>query len=609
MAAPAISNERNRRPATALAGLLLMACLLASVSCNQLKQPEPEPYFAQSPPPAVQEFRWSNGNLPKSLDPAMASAPPETDVVRALYEGLTETDPATMKEVPGVAESWSAAEDNRVWTFTLRENARWSNGKPVTAGDFVRAWKRIVKLGDKTAHRGLLRNIAGVPEPVDSESAVEPSGSPLDPSGGQPPLAAPLQRLAANPKQAVPEPGPKPDASPPPTPGKPAENGPAIEAVDDRTLKISLKLPDPDLPKLVAHPIFRPIFSNGEEFMGRSLSASIVTNGPFRLVEAGPGGLLLERSDQYWNREKVALERVRIVAMENSEKALSAYRAGELDAVTNASITPLVLKLLTPYEDFRKTTHSALNLYEVNVARAPFSDRRVREALSSSIERERLTEGEMEGLARPALSFMALRSGTRRELAQDKERAKELLDEAGFPEGEGFPVVRLLVNRNDLQQRVARAVARMWKQNLNIETEIIVREPAELETARRTGDFDIVRRGLVFPTADETANLRDLFGYEVPVAASTPRPDANVARPEPTVVPGGSPTPSPSPPGLPPITTEEEAFYELRAIPLYFPTSFSLVKPYVRGFEMNSLDIHDLSLVTIDSEWNAETSR
>ena len=144
--------------------ILIVLSVLFSFSCTQLEKPEPEPFFAQTVPPTVQEFRWSNGKLPRSFDPALASAPPETDVVRALYEGLTETDPGTLLEVAGAAESWSSSDDFKIWTFKLRKNAKWSNGKPVTANDFVRAWKRLVKLGDKTAHRSLLSNIVGVPK-------------------------------------------------------------------------------------------------------------------------------------------------------------------------------------------------------------------------------------------------------------------------------------------------------------------------------------------------------------------------------------------------------------------------------------------------------------
>jgi oligopeptide transport system substrate-binding protein len=347
--------------------------------------------------------------------------------------------------------------------------------------------------------------------------------------------------------------------------------------------------------------------------MGKELNPTFVSNGPFRLAKIESGGLSFVRSETYWDKDSVRLEKVQIVSTETPEKALEAYRAGELDAITNIDFSPLVLKLLSPYEDFRRTTHSALNFYEVNVAKAPFSDRRVREALSNAIDRDRLTEGEMDDSTRPALNFLPYGGSAKAKLTQDKEKARELLSEAGFPEGEGFPVIKLLVNRNDTQQKVARSVARMWKQNLNVDTEIIVKEGAELDRARKAGEFDLVRRGVVFPTSDETVNFMAVF--ETPVdfsATGTPVPGESKRPSGPSAEGANTRTEGRTPgadnrdaiePLLAPILTEDDAIYELRAIPLYFPTSYSLVKPYVTGFEMNSLDILDLASVTIDSDW------
>ena len=612
-----------RRPVTSIFTLLLSAFVLSAVSCTQLKKPEPQPYFSENVPPSVQEFRWSNGKLPKSFDPALAAAAPETDIVRALYEGLTGADPSTLKEIPGVAESWSATDDFRVWTFQLRKDAKWSNGKPVTANDFVRSWKRLIKMGDKAAHSNLLSNIAGVPS-SGGDAAADEAEQLLTSVPERPAVNAPVQQLAPVQSNSNSRPARTPSANS--NTAADVQNAPGvvlpdlgIEAVDELTLKVTLLLPDEEFPRLVSHPVFRPIFNNGEEFVGKELNPTIVTNGPFVVKGIEPGGLILERSGEYWNRENVKLERVRIVAMESSEKALAAYRAGELDAITNASFSPLALKLLSPYEDFRKTTHSALNFYEVNTKKGPLSDRRVREALSNAIERERLTEGELEGLSRPALCSLAFRTGSKKELTQDKEKAKDLLEEAGFPEGDGFPVIRLVINRNDTQQRVARSVAKMWKQNLNVETEIIVKEAGEVEQTRKSGDFDLLRRGVVFPTSDEIASFRELFGTAAETRAADSRPTESatpVPTPDVQLIPRETPL-GPLVPGEQrlseqapvSIVAEDEAIYELRAIPLYFPTSYSLIKPYVSGFQMNSLDILDLSNVTINSQWQPDADR
>ena len=134
-------------------------------SCSELEKPKTEPFFADAPPPAKKEFRWSNGKMPKSFDPALAAAPPETDIIRAVFDGLTDTDSKNLQAVPAVAEKWEASDDFRTWTFHLRKNAKWSNGETVKAEDFVRSWKRLAEMGDKVSHYKLLTNIVGMQKP------------------------------------------------------------------------------------------------------------------------------------------------------------------------------------------------------------------------------------------------------------------------------------------------------------------------------------------------------------------------------------------------------------------------------------------------------------
>ena len=179
-----------------------------------------------------------------------------------------------------------------------------------------------------------------------------------------------------------------------------------------------------------------------------------------------------------------------------------------------------------------------------------------------------------------------------------------LLKEAGFPNGEDFPDIRLVINRNDTQQRVARAVARMWKENLNVDTEIIIKENAEFEQARISGDYDLIRRNTVFPTADELMSILSILKPpQNPAVTAEPTKGAGVEARDPKQV-IEKPQQSSSPVEAPDVTmSEANAIYELWAIPLYFPTSYSLVKPYVSGFEMNSLDAPSLSDVSINSDW------
>jgi oligopeptide transport system substrate-binding protein len=387
----------------------------------------------------------------------------------------------------------------------------------------------------------------------------------------------------------------------------------ALASSGDHTLTVTLVSGDPEFPKLVADPIFSPVYGSGDEF-GANPEA-MITNGAFRLASVEKQGVTLERSNNYWNRDAVKLDIVRFVPTESVDDALEAYRSGVVDAVTNAEYGPLVLKLLAPYDDFRRATHGAVNLYEVNVSRYPFSDRRVREALAIAIEREKLTEGEMEGATRPAARFIPFGGKQVAGIVQDAEKARNLLDAAGYPAGEGFPAIKLVVNRNDTQLRIARAVSRMWKQNLNIDTELVIREQSEMDAVRRAGDFDLIRRGIVFPTANVMSNMAAILqpgridpgtfgnGQIAPFISPTASPGtAPVAAPGPTTQSADNDIQISSAPA-PPIPTEDEALYELRAIPLYFPTSYSLVKPYVQGFEPNGLDVYSLRDVMINNGW------
>jgi ABC-type oligopeptide transport system substrate-binding subunit len=586
-------NLTIRAVVTAAVTLLLGAC-------SEIQRPQPEPYYSETVPPAKQELRWSNGKMPQSFDPARAAAAPETDLVRALFEGLTEVDTRTLDAVPAAAEKWSASDDRRVWTFQLRKNARWSNGKRVTAYDFVTSWKRLIALGERTAHRELFQNIVGFQavKPIPATEPTEPVLSPVLPIENPTPIppanTAPPQQPNPQPEATVvPK---KPEAKP--------EEKLGVAAVDDLTLKVTLKAPDQDLPKLVAAPIFRPIYGDGSEFVDGLLDNSVVTNGAFKVTVVDRNGVSLERSETYWNKAAVKLDRVRLVVKDSAEAALDAYKKGDIDAVTNAIFQPLALKLLAPYDDFRQTTYSAVNLYKFDETRPPFTDRRVREALALATDREHLANVELDGAAEPANSFLAANDESLQKLAFDPPKAKKLLETAGFPNGEGFAPIKLLINRNDTQMRVARAVARMWKQNLNIETEITAKELSEIEAAETAHEFDIVRHGFVLPSADEAVSMWSIFEATKP-AITVPRevPDG---QPREETEKGGPSASIAEPPAekLPPtVITEEDALYELHAIPLYFPKSYALVKPYVHGFEINGLDAVYLPGVSINSNW------
>ncbi len=550
-------GKMTRRTKTFGAGLVLFALSLSHAGC--FLDEKLDRYYGKVVVPHSQDFQWSDGGLPQTFDPAFAAAPPDTDLVRAIFEGLTDYDPRTLTPVPGVATHWEQANGGRIWTFYLRDDARWSNGEPVTAADFVRSWRRTMRIGDLAPHTELLRNIQGarVEEPTPNASPVART-SPRAVS--QPPLAF------------------------------------GVEAVNDKVLRVRLRQPDMNFPALVAHPVFRPVKVRDDATTGKLSPADIISNGAFSLAKTESTRVLLERANNYWNKDQITLEHVSFVDQKDSESALAAYREGKVDAVTNANFEALAIKLLTPYEDFHRTTYGALTYYSFNSSREPFDDVRVREALAIGIDRDRLSADELGGATEPAKHFLPETATAPTEpvvnksevLEKEYERARALLAEAGFQNGDGFPKIRLLINRNEQQRIVAQAIAAMWKTVLNIDTEIVIKNWDEYEAAIRAGDYDVVRRGLVMQTTDELTNIRMLFPE-----------NGNVAK-------NGEPsaTPSPARPnGYQPVETEAQALQDLKAMPIYFASSYSLVKPYVRGFDSNVLDTPSLKSVRIDTSW------
>ncbi|MBC7798128.1 MAG: peptide ABC transporter substrate-binding protein [Pyrinomonadaceae bacterium] len=623
--------------------LLILLTTLGLCGCNEINElrqsPKETVFYSETAPPPVQEFRWSNGDLPKTFDPILAAAAPETDVARAIYDGLTDLDETQKHAIPATAVHWETSEDFRTWTFYLRDNVKWSNGKPLTANDFVRSWRRFAELDENIPHHELLRNIVGAGKVKTPKFKVQILDSIIGTSGftnkngnlesvdSNPESANPLLKAQTS-KPEVQNTNSKIDESRNPKSGiQSPESWFGAEAVNDSTLRVWLIEPDENFPKLVSHPSFRPIYdkSNFDK------PTDLVTNGAFRLTSFNKNGVVLERDKNYWNAKNVKLERVRFVPVKNADAALNAYRAGEIDAVTNANFEPLATKLMTSYKDFRRSTHNALTFYEFNTTRKPFTDHRVREALTIAIDRERLTKDELDGASVAANHFLPNSNLSEAKVFNfDPNRAKTLLSEAGFADGKDFPKIRLVINRNDSQRKIARAVADMWRKTLGIETEIITKEPNEMDATSATKDFDLLRRGEVLPTTDDAINLLMLFDSENESAEKTPEISSDAVQSSPNqqntnsylgrnansfyeVMPESlrqeklkneSQTENLSETiETPPILTESQAVAEIPAIPLYFPTSNALVKPYVKGFEPSLLDAPSLKTVEIQIDW------
>ncbi len=561
----ALTRYRLLRARVSFLSALLLILSLSHAGC--FKGQDPTTYYGNIVVPRAQEFRWSDGGLPQTFDPAFAAAPPDTDVVRAIFEGLTDYDPQTLAPVPGVATHWESSNDGRVWTFYLRDDAHWSNGEKVTANDFVRSWERTIKIGQLSPHTELLGNIAGA-----SVSTVR-----------QKPLK----------DQSVTN-----------------DHGFGAEALSDQVLRVRLQHADANFPALVAHPVFRPVKVAEADMTKRLGPRDLISNGAFQLVKTEGDRVLLERASNYWDGGSVGLQQVEFVNAGSPEAALAAYRSGQLDAITSAPFEPLALKLLAPYKDFRRSTFGALTYYSFNLFRGPFDDVRVREALAISIDRERVSRDDLGGATEPAGKFLPGEMSGEKPvvgktdlLEQDISRAKQLLAEAGYPDGQGFPVVRLLINRNEQQRIVAQSIAAMWRAALNIESEIIIKNWDEYEAAIKMGDYDVVRRGIVMQTTDEYTNLRMLFQQDSSTLIAPASNLSESARTRESMGRGAASKREASHVDSGLAETESQALKELKAVPIYFASSYALVKPYVSGFDANVLDAPSLKKTRLDTNW------
>ena len=656
---------------------VLLACLICA-SC--FSGEKGETFYGRVPERLKPELRWSDGELPRVFDPAFAAAAPDTDAVRALFEGLTELDPNTLAATPAVAERWQSSEGDRVWIFKLRSNARWSNGDQVTAHDFARAWRRATNPGAQVPHKALFANIQGaLPQPPEPSEDTEDADMPPHAETGKAdmteaavitPDPAPAAAQAQPDTNASRHAPPKPtdtiadgstddDAAPtgvdsadrtattsakqPQLPFDSKQPDFGVEAIAPDLLQVRLIEPDPDFPSLVAHTVFRPLHRVDLSRAANATSESNapITNGAFNLLSRSDSEVVFGRAATYWNVAAVQLETVRFIFTPDTETKLAMYRAGDLDVVGNAAFEPLAIKLLAPHEDFRRTTFGALNYYVFNSAIAEFTDRRVREAFALAVDRERLVRDTLGGAGEPAYTFLpetaikpaedqTARAKPTNEkplpLKLDRRRARQLLAEAGFPGGRGFPTVRLLVNRNETHKTIANAVAAMWRDALGVTIEVVIKDRGDFERALASGDYTIARRGHVMQTPIERHTIAALFHHPLADSSGT----ANIAtRPGSADAPAGDPEPeaaststsateqpenalaieessvlvTPQPDLRFRVLSHVQALRELPGIPLYFASANTLVKPYVLNFDGNVFDAPSLKHVRIDTRW------
>ncbi len=504
-----------------------------------------------------QVLHWGNMTEPTDLDPQIITSEQDFNIAMALFEGLTAYDPKDMHPVPGVAERWETSPDGLTWTFHLRPDAKWSNGDPVTAQDFVYAFRRLLTPGLGAEYAYMLYHL--------KNAEAYNAGKLTD-----------FTQVG-------------------------------VHAPNDRTLVLTLWHPVPYLATLAAHvswsPVHRPTIEKFGKIDQRGSSwtrpGNLVGNGPFVLTEWRPNQYIrVVRSSNYWDRKNVKLREVYFYPINNAPTEEAAFRSGQLHVTTQVPIDKIAEYQRNPSHVLWQVPIFGTYFYRFNVTKPPLNDPRVRRALAMAIDRTGIVQHVLKGGEHPAghLTPPNIAGFTARaEIPTGIPAAQQLLAEAGFPNGRGFPHLELCFNTSEANQSVAETIQQMWRTNLGIDVVLVNLEAKVQEDAMRQLNYQIARYAWIADYPDPSAFLElmatdngnnqtgwsnheyDRLIRQAQTAANNTDRYACFQR------------------------CEEILAAEVPIMPVYFYNRNYLVRPEVKGWYPTELDLHPLKGVYLDS--------
>lgn len=501
-------------------------------------------------------LHYGNGAEPQGLDPHVVTGVPENHIIRALFEGLAVKNPITLEPEPGVAERWEFSDGGSVITFYLNPEAKWSNGEQVTAGDYVWSWHRALHPNTGNEYSYMLFPV------VNAEAYLK---------------------------------------------GKITDfNEVGVKALDNTTLQVTLNAPTPYFIQLMdhystfaVHP--ETLLQFGEmtdRYTPWTRVNNIVSNGAFKLTEWSLNRrIIVEKSDHYWDRDKVSLNQVIFYPTENVVSEERMFRAEQLHYTQVAPLDkiPLYREMLdSPYV---QAPYLGTYYYLLNTQRPPVDDVRVRKALAMSVDRDKLVRSVLQNTAVPAYSITppdTLGYFPPKLFDYNPDEARRLLAEAGYPNGDGWPGVEILYNTQEAHRKIAVAIQQMWKSELGIDVTISNQEWKVYLDAVTQIDFQVARRGWIGDYVDAN-NFLDMFitgGGNNNTHYADPVYDDLILYKAPKAV------------------TREERYAlftqaetmlmeEMPIIPLYTYTSKHLIHPSVDGLYANLMDSLNLKYVTL----------
>jgi oligopeptide transport system substrate-binding protein len=506
-------------------------------------------------------LHYGNGSEPQGLDPHVVTGVPENHLVRALFEGLAVKNPWTLEPEPGVAQSWDVSDDGTVYTFHLNPEAKWSNGEPVTASDYVWSWNRALHptMGNQYAY-----------------------------------MLFPVRNAEAFARGEIED-----------------FNQVGVKALDERTLQVTLNASTPYFLQLMdhystfaVHP--ETILKHGgmtDRYTKWTRVENMVGNGAFKLTEWMLNRRIrVEKSETYWDRDKVKLNGVVFYPTENIVSEERMFRVGQLHYTQTVPLDKIPVFQEEGNPAYVQSPYLGTYFYLINTNRPPMDDVRVRQALSLAIDRVKLNDTVLQKSNFPAYSITP--PDTRgynppKLFDYEPEKARQLLAEAGFPDGEGWPRVELVYNTSESHRKIAVALQQMWKDVLNIPVIISNQEWKVYLDSVDTMNFDIARRGWIGDYVDAN-NFLDLYitdGGNNNTGFADPRYDEMILQ------------------QAPQAKTEEERyriFYEAETmlmeqmpiLPIFTYTSKHLIHPSVKDMPANLMDSLNLKYVWLDPDWD-----
>ncbi|GLY62986.1 peptide ABC transporter substrate-binding protein [Pectobacterium brasiliense] len=499
--------------------------------------------FAATVPAGVQlaekqELVRNNGAEVSSLDPHKIEGVPESNVSRDLLEGLVISD-VNGKTSPGVAESWDN-KDFKVWTFHLRKDAKWSNGEPVTAQDFVYSWQRLADPKTASPYASYLQygHLLNIDDIIAGKKSPDTLG---------------------------------------------------VKAIDDHTFEVTLSEAVPYFYKLPVYVAMSPVNKATIEKFGEKWTQpqNWVGNGAYKLKSwVVNEKMVLERNPQYWDNAHTVINQVTYLPIASEVTDVNRYRSGEIDMTYNQLPIELFQKLKKEIPDEVKINpYLCTYYYEVNNQKPPFNDVRVRTALRLGLSQDILTnkvknQGDIPayGFVPPYIDGFTAQTPEWFTWPQAKrnEEAKKLLAEAGYTADKPL-TLNLLYNTSDLHKKMAIAAASIWKQNIGVDVKLENQEWKTFLSTRHQGTYDVARAGWCADYNEPSTFLNSMLSDSSSNTShyKSKEFDALVAK------------------SLQVKTDEERAVVYQQAealldkdavtIPVYYYANTRLVKPYVGG--------------------------